>query len=50
MPRAGDAGFHHCALTYDCELSGPERFAPYVANGDGRLLDAFQRLAEAAAS
>jgi len=45
-PSPGEAGFHHCALVYDCEQRSSQELAPYVAyleNGSPRswLFDAF---------
>jgi len=40
-PTPEEAGFHHCALIYGCEVRGPERLAWYVANNRGWLFDAF---------
>lgn len=40
-PTPQEAGFHHCALIYECKVRGPEQLAYYVANDKGYLFDAF---------
>lgn len=40
-PTPEMAGFHHCALIYDCNARGLEALALYVANDQGWLFDAF---------
>lgn len=49
-PTPEAAGFHHCALIYECELRGPAELAWYVANDDGWLFDAFLFLHQRAVS
>ncbi|MGD9497572.1 MAG: DUF4855 domain-containing protein [Armatimonadota bacterium] len=49
-PTPQGAGFHHCALIYECDVRGPAELAWYVANDRGWLFDAFLFLHQRAQS
>jgi len=49
-PTPEEAGFHHCALIYECDVRGPGELAWYAANERGWLFDAFLFLHQRAVS